>query len=427
MFEIISALLGMVMGGAAMWFVVERKRRELAAWDESLEAAALRNRAAAEANVRGEGQLRTRTTEFERSKREFDERVISYSRLADENQILRGDLRNLDIHLRKLQLDQFAQVDDRMSADERAQALARRFLKDTRKWISSGLRPDNFVASKERLLDAIASTRKIGFAITVEEERQYIQDLQQDYEAEVRRAAERERAAEIRAQMREELRAQREAQAAIDQADRDRQLVQQALDRALADATRDHSAEIAVLQEKLADAEARSQRAISQAQLTRIGNVYVISNIGSFGENVFKVGMTRRLAPLERVQELGDASVPFPFDIHMMISSTDAPALEYALHQALHADRVNRVNPRREFFRTDIERIRTIVEEYHGKVEYVATAEALQYRQSLTISDEDQEFIDKTFDEATDEEDLAEDDVEVAPGAPNSVAVSPPN
>ena len=132
----------------------------------------------------------------------------------------------------------------------------------------------------------------------------------------------------------------------------------------------DHSAEVEALREKLRDAEARGQRTKAQAELTKAGHVYVISNIGSFGERVFKVGLTRRNDPEDRVRELGDASVPFTFDIHMMIGSDDAPKLEYTLHQALHRYRVNRVNFRKEFFRVDLDTIRQLVEDHHGIVEY---------------------------------------------------------
>jgi hypothetical protein len=135
--------------------------------------------------------------------------------------------------------------------------------------------------------------------------------------------------------------------------------------------------------------------------------VYVISNVGSFGESVYKIGMTRRLEPMDRVRELGDASVPFPFDVHMMISCEDAPKLENALHRELHTYRVNHMNPRKEFFRIDIETIRKLVEKYHGTVEYVADAEALEYRQSLNMSEEDQEFIEHVYESMPDEhEDL---------------------
>jgi len=118
---------------------------------------------------------------------------------------------------------------------------------------------------------------------------------------------------------------------------------------------------------------------------------YVISNVGSFGENGFKVGLTRRLDPLDRVKELGDASVPFPFDVHMMIHSEDAPTLERKLHHALHKFRMNRVNFRKEFFRVDLETIRTVVEEHHGEVQYwnEGSIEESEYEQSLRISDAD--------------------------------------
>jgi hypothetical protein len=138
--------------------------------------------------------------------------------------------------------------------------------------------------------------------------------------------------------------------------------------------------------------------------------VYVISNIGSFGQDVFKVGMTRRLEPLDRVRELGDASVPFPFDVHMMISCEDAPKLENALHHEFFFLRLNRTNPRKEFFKIDIESIRRVVEREHGKVDYVADAEALQFRQSLEMSDEDEEFIESVYDRLEDDGDVVEDD-----------------
>jgi hypothetical protein len=139
-------------------------------------------------------------------------------------------------------------------------------------------------------------------------------------------------------------------------------------------------------------------------KLTKSGHVYVISKIGSFGEGVFKIGMTRRLEPNQRILDLGSASVPFPFDVHMLISSTDAPPLETALHRKLFKLRINKTNPRKEFFRTDIASIYQVVKEHHGKVEYVADAEALQYRQSLMMTDEDQKFVESVYDSLEEEE-----------------------
>ena len=118
----------------------------------------------------------------------------------------------------------------------------------------------------------------------------------------------------------------------------------------------------------------------------RAGYVYIISNIGSFGENIFKIGMTRRLEPLDRVRELGDASVPFQFDTHALIFSEDAPSLENAIHKALENKKVNMKNSRKEFFNTSIEEIEKIVKENFSKtVEFIYKPEAEQYNQSLLI------------------------------------------
>ena len=149
--------------------------------------------------------------------------------------------------------------------------------------------------------------------------------------------------------MREELLRQKEIDRELKQIDREKEAIRAALDKAIAEAKDQYSAVVEGLKAGLADAEERSARAISAAQLTKSGHVYVISNIGSFGDGVYKIGMTRRLEPKERVSELSGAAVPFPFDVHMMISSDDAPSLEAALHRQLRRNRVNKTNPRKDF------------------------------------------------------------------------------
>lgn len=141
------------------------------------------------------------------------------------------------------------------------------------------------------------------------------------------------------------------------------------------------------LEQKIQDVHRQYERAKSMAQLTKQGYVYVISNIGSFGENVFKIGMTRRLEPMDRVKELSGAAVPFDFDVHAMISCDDAPALEKTLHDHLERYRMNRINIRKEFFRVDLARIIDEVERHHGQVEYIADPVALQYLQSLEYAE----------------------------------------
>ena len=120
------------------------------------------------------------------------------------------------------------------------------------------------------------------------------------------------------------------------------------------------------------------------AEQTRAGNVYVISNIGSFGDGVFKIGMTRRLIPEERVKELSDASVPFLFDIHMMIPSEDAPSLETKLHEELWANRINLVNDGKEFFKSELKVIKKFVDKHakNAVFEFKPVPEAAQWRES---------------------------------------------
>ena len=145
-------------------------------------------------------------------------------------------------------------------------------------------------------------------------------------------------------------------------------------------------AELERLQKQLREAEAAlsaSTRAVAQAQLTRAGYVYVLSNVGSFGEEVFSVGMTRRLVPQKRVDELGDASVPFPFDVHAMIYSPDAPGLKAALQQSLETYRMNRVNVRKDFFRVGLDEIASALRALDVDPSQLQPAEAREYHESL--------------------------------------------
>jgi hypothetical protein len=124
----------------------------------------------------------------------------------------------------------------------------------------------------------------------------------------------------------------------------------------------------------------------NREQNTRAGYVYIISNIGAFGENVYKIGVTRRLAPEERVDELGNASVPFDFDIHAMIFSDDAPALETALHKAFEPKRLNMINRRREFFYASLDEIEKVIKTNFSKpVEFIKIADAAEYRKSIML------------------------------------------
>jgi hypothetical protein len=279
--------------------------------------------------------------------------------------------------------------------------LAEHYLEENVSWIASKLNPRNFATSKDRLLKVIEACRSIGFDVPQEKAESLVEELKADYEQAVRDEFAREEQARIKAQIREEEKLAREVEKQVQEAERQQAAVQAALEKALKEAKDEHSAEVEHLRARLKEAEENSQRAKSLAQMTKARHVYVISNIGSFGEGVFKIGMTRREVPMDRVRELGDASVPFPFDVHMMISCDDAPTLENALHRELHKLRLNKVNFRKEFFRVDFEAIRQCVEANHGQVDFVAEPAALDYRESLAMTDEDTEFVEHAIEAAT--------------------------
>ena len=350
---------------------------------------------------------------FQQQRSEFMSRKISYDQLSQENAMLKDDLFSVSTNLRKTKLDQDELDRRQQEQDAKAKELGAKYLKDHVKWIGAKLNPNNYATSKKQLLQVVELCRGIGFSVPTEQQEELLSDLKRAYEKAVRAEFERQEQARIKAQIRAEQQLEREIELELNKLDRERAAIQAALEKALAEARDEYSEEVERLRARLREAEERKQRAVSRAQMTKSGHVYVISNIGSFGEDVFKVGITRRLEPEIRVRELSSASVPFPFDIHMMISCDDAPALENLLHKALHKTRLNKVNLRKEFFRTDIETIRQVVLSNHGEVEYLADPEAMQYRDTLVMTDEDSEFVAQTYQTIEEDEDLESNMVEV--------------
>jgi T5orf172 domain. len=174
-----------------------------------------------------------------------------------------------------------------------------------------------------------------------------------------------------------------------------RQAVEEA-ERKFATATAEQKAryeqELLKLRQELADA---TQRALTIAQQTKKGHVYIISNVGSFGEGVYKIGQTRRPEPQNRVDELGDASVPFEFDVHALIESENSPALEHKLHRQLLALQVNKINSRKEFFRVSLTEIRREIDKLKEGQDFTVKiwtdkAVATEYRDSLDIENDPQ-------------------------------------
>ncbi|MCB0713538.1 MAG: DUF4041 domain-containing protein [Ignavibacteriae bacterium] len=257
----------------------------------------------------------------------------------------------------------------------------------------------NVVAMEKRIRRAFEVINKLVTSQSCEITEEYLnlklEELALAFEYREKVQEEREEQRQIREQMREEERAQKELEKAQQAAEKEEAMFREALERARKEAESGAAsnqealmAEIEALQQKLAEAAVNKDRAISRAQMTRSGHVYIISNIGSFGEDVYKIGMTRRLDPMDRVRELGDASVPFSFDVHAIIYADDAPGLESALHTRFSTHRVNRINERKEFFRASLEEIAEFVHEHHGDIELTMVAEAREWREGLVLQEE---------------------------------------
>ncbi|MBS5799229.1 MAG: DUF4041 domain-containing protein [Clostridiales bacterium] len=236
---------------------------------------------------------------------------------------------------------------------------------------------------------------KFGIQITSEYTKLKIKEVQLTYEYEVKKQEEKEEQRLIKEQMREEAKVAAEIKRLEKEALKEEELYQKALEKVriqLEQATEEEKSalksQIASLEENLKLAEEKMLRAKSMAEQTKSGFVYIISNIGSFGENIYKIGMTRRLDPTERINELSNASVPFPFDVHATIYTDNAPELERNLHKIFDEKRVNKINSRKEFFNVSLSEIENAVKSIHGEIKFTKIAEAIEYRQTLKCIEE---------------------------------------
>ena len=223
-----------------------------------------------------------------------------------------------------------------------------------------------------------------------------IEELELTHEYREKLQEEKEEQQRIKEEMREEEKAIKEHEKAIKDAETEEIRNKKALEQAKKEyessmftktekEREKYSKKIEELEAKLLIAQTIRERAVSQAQLTKSGHVYIISNIGSFGESIYKIGMTRRLEPMDRVKELGDASVPFPFDVHAMIFSENAPELENKFHKEFRDKSVNLVNLKREFFEVTLEEIEKFAKLNLGEFKLTKVAIAEQFRVSEQI------------------------------------------
>lgn len=246
------------------------------------------------------------------------------------------------------------------------------------------LRAGNVITAKNRLASSVAAIAKLGAMMEMRINPDYHElrvrelELTADYLMKVQ--VEKEEAREERERLREERKAEQELAAERARLDKEREHYLNALEALKASG--DNTA-IADLEERLHEIDDAIERNDYRTANIRAGYVYVISNRGSLGPNMVKIGLTRRLEPMDRVRELGDASVPFPFDVHAMFFADDAVTVEADLHRAFADRRVNVINQRREFFFATPGEVREVLLEQVGNLlEFADDSEATQYLQS---------------------------------------------
>jgi hypothetical protein len=268
--------------------------------------------------------------------------------------------------------------------------LGDRILNDSLERISCDLTARNFEASRRRLQEVIDFCRENDCPISPRREEDLMSQLTHRYNRELRVEQERQRRDAVAARLQAEQRVHEQMQAEITRVEAHKSAIRRRLTEAEAagETAESSSTTLKKLKGELQAAEQKARDATAIARHARAGHVLVLSNVGSLGEGIFKIAMSRRVDPLEAVSELAREATPFPFDVHMVISSEKASELLHTLHEELHEQRVNRVDLGKDFFRTDIETIWRLVVAHHGAVECRREYPAEEFRESQAMTDE---------------------------------------
>ncbi len=258
--------------------------------------------------------------------------------------------------------------------------------------VINNVKYNNYDMSFRKITNSANQIAKLGqmlkICITTDYYNLKIEELQLALEFQIKKQEEKEEQRQLRAEERERVRLERELEEQRKKIEKEQSHYQKALLsvlKQLEEPDKSNDADLlakrAELENQLGVIDANLQELDYREANQKAGYVYIISNIGSFGKDVYKIGMTRRLEPMERVYELGDASVPFNFDVHAMIFTDDAPKLEAALHRAFEDRKLNMVNTRREFFNVTLDEIKEVImNNYDKTVEFVDVPDASQYR-----------------------------------------------
>ena len=253
----------------------------------------------------------------------------------------------------------------------------------------SNTRWNNANAMIKRIKNALAQINKANESNNIIITNKFfslkVRELRLTHEYKEKRNKEREIARESAREAREEKRLVKEAEDAKKEEEKYQALLQKAREEAGVLTREEHDQKIEEIQRLLDAAHDKSERAQAMAEKTKSGFIYIISNIGSFGSDVVKIGLTRRVDPLDRVKELGDASVPFVFDTHAIIYSDEAPALEAALHNEFDKKRINTANYRKEFFRVTLDEVEKAVARLAPDAEFHKDIEAKEFKETIAI------------------------------------------
>ncbi len=330
---------------------------------------------------------------YEYSKIEYDLDVTS-SELKSKLEILKLDEKEL------ISNDQALTVDNNMTKKairEQSKQILRNFNSETQILLLS-LNFKNIDTTKNKLIKSYENLNKIykidGVSLNKELLELKLKQFDLIVAEQIKKQEEKEQQQAIKEQMKEEERVRKEIEIQKQKIEKEESQFNSEMKKLMSYMskanndieTQIYADKIKELEEKLRLLENDKKNVLEREANTRAGFVYIISNVGSFGENVYKIGMTRRLEPMDRVKELSSASVPFEFDVHAMIFSDDAPALENMLHTEFKNYQVNKINPRKEFFRVDIKEIEAIVKEkFNATTEFTLLAKAEQYRETLKL------------------------------------------
>ena len=267
-------------------------------------------------------------------------------------------------------------------------AMGGRLIEEGLDRLSRHLTASNLPDCQNKLMELILFCRENGFKINRKRESELLGFLDIQYQAKMSEARHANLQEQVEEEMREDDRATRDLEEQLRSAEAERSSVQKTLASIEQNPQGAESEEADYLREKLEAAEKKAHEMAQAIDAPTSGHVYVLSNVGSLGRNVFKIGTTSHLDPRLYVKELGASAVPFPYDIHMMIATEDAASLEKALQEGLHDCRVNRFNHSKNFFQTDIKTIWQIVVANHGTVDYVSEPAAKEFEESRKMSDE---------------------------------------